>query len=94
MPRALRIEYEGAIYHVMNRGDRREDIFLGDEDRRLFLKTLEEACGKSRWQVHAYCLMSNHFHLVLEPQLKETAALLLAGNRRLLANALSGNVSK
>jgi REP element-mobilizing transposase RayT len=94
MPRALRIEYEGAIYRVMNRGDRREDIFLGDEDRRLFLETLEEACGKSRWQVHAYCLMSNHFHLVLETQLKETAALLLAGNWRSLANALSGNVSK
>jgi REP element-mobilizing transposase RayT len=70
MPRALRIDYEGAIYHLMNRGDRREDIFLGDEDRRLFLKTLEEACGKSRWQVHAYCLMSNHFHLVVETQSK------------------------
>jgi hypothetical protein len=45
MPRALRIEYEGAIYHVMNRGDRREDIFLRDEDRRLFLKTLQEEPG-------------------------------------------------
>jgi REP element-mobilizing transposase RayT len=66
MPRALRIEYEWAIYHVMNRGDRREDIFFGSEDRRLFLKTLKEACGKIHWQVHAYCLMSNHFHLVLE----------------------------
>ncbi len=66
MPRALRIEYDGAIYHVMNRGKRRGNIFGGDEDRRLFLKTLEEACGKSHWQVHAYCLMSNNFHLVLE----------------------------
>ena len=66
MRRALRIEYEGALYHVMNRGDRRENIFLGDEDRLLFLKTLEEACGKSRWQENAYCLMSNHFHLVIE----------------------------
>ena len=66
MPRALRIEYEGAIYHVMNRGDRREDIFLDAGDRRLFLKTLGEACGKCQWQVHVYCLMSNHFHLVLE----------------------------
>jgi len=47
MPRALRIEYEGAIYHVLNRGDRREDIFLDGEDRHLFLKTLGEACGKS-----------------------------------------------
>ena len=66
MPRALRIEYEGALYHVVNRGDWRENIFLGDEDRLLFLETLEEACGKSRWQVNAYCLMSNHFHLVIE----------------------------
>ena len=66
MPRKLRVEYEGAIYHVMNRGDRRESIFLGDEDRTLFLETLGEVCGKTGWQVHALCLMNNHFHLVLE----------------------------
>ncbi len=66
MPRALRIEYEGAIYHVMNRGDRKEDIFFDDEDRRLFLRTVEEACGKGQWQIHAYCLMRNHFHMVVE----------------------------
>ena len=46
MARKLRIEYPGAIYHVMNRGDRREAIFLGDQDRELFLETLAEACGK------------------------------------------------
>jgi REP element-mobilizing transposase RayT len=50
----------------MNRGDRREDIFEDDEDRHRFLKTLGEACEKTGWQVHAYCLMSNHFHLVVE----------------------------
>ncbi len=66
MPRQLRMEYPGAIYHVMNRGDRREDIFLDDGDRRRFLETLEEACAKTDWQVHAYCLMRNHFHLVIE----------------------------
>ncbi len=66
MPRKLRVEYEGAVYHVMNRGDRREAIFLQDEDRELFLETLAEACGKTGWQVHALCLMSNHFHLVVE----------------------------
>src|SRR6267142_2549191 len=66
MPRKLRIQYEGAIYHVMNRGDHSEDIFLGDEDRELFLKTLGEACAKTEWQVHAWCLMRNHFHLVVE----------------------------
>ena len=66
MARKLRVEYEGAIYHVMNRGDRRESIFWDDQDRLLFLKTLEQACWKTDWQVHAWCLMSNHFHLVIE----------------------------
>ena len=64
--RKLRIEYSGAIYHVMNRGDRREDIFLDDQDRTGFLDTLGQACEKTAWQVHAYCLMRNHFHLVVE----------------------------
>jgi REP element-mobilizing transposase RayT len=66
MPRKLRVEYEGAIYHLMNRGDRREVIFLVDADRELFLETLGEACRRTGWQVHALCLMSNHFHLVVE----------------------------
>lgn len=66
MPRCLRIEYEGAIYHVMNRGDRREAIVQGDEDRRLFVETMGEACLKCGWEIHAWCLMSNHFHLVVE----------------------------
>jgi len=80
MPRKLRIEYAGAIYHVINRGDRRDDIFRDDEDRRRFLATLEEACRKTRWQIHAYCLMSNHFHLVLETP----EANLVAGMKWLL----------
>src|SRR5213593_1900290 len=54
------------MYHVMNRGDQREDIFKDDEDRKLFLATLGEACQKTDWQVHAYCLMRNHFHLLIE----------------------------
>ena len=66
MPRKLRVEYAGAIYHVMNRGDRREPIFQDDADRERFLETLAECCGKTDWQVHALCLMSNHFHLVVE----------------------------
>ena len=66
MARKLRLEYPGAIYHVMNRGDRREPIFQDDRDRTRFLETLGEACAKADWQVHAYCLMTNHFHLVLE----------------------------
>ena len=66
MARKLRVEYEGAIYHVMNRGDRREPIFRDDADRALFLETLGQACRRTDWQVHAWCLMSNHFHLVIE----------------------------
>ena len=61
-----RVEYPGAIYHVMNRGDRREPIFKDDVDHRRFLDTLGEACEKSDWQVLAHCLMPNHFHLVVE----------------------------
>ena len=66
MARKLRVQYPGAIYHVMNRGDRREPIFKDDQDRRRFLETLGEACDKTSWQVHAYCVMGNHFHLVVE----------------------------
>src|SRR5690348_12835570 len=66
MARKLRIQYEGAIYHIMNRGDHREDIFLDDNDRELFLETLGQTCAKTDWQIHAWCLMRNHFHLVVE----------------------------
>ena len=66
MQRKLRLEYAGAIYHLMNRGDRREKIFRSKQDREIFLRTLAEACEKTGWQVHAWCLISNHFHLVIE----------------------------
>src|SRR6266487_6027890 len=74
MPRPLRIQYAGARYHVMSRGDRREAIFYDDADRVEFLRTLGQACLKTGWQVHAYCLMSNHFHLVLETPQPNLAA--------------------
>ena len=51
---------------MMSRGDRREEIFRDNADRNRFLETLGRACGKTGWQVHAYCLMTNHFHLVME----------------------------
>ncbi|HWM24830.1 MAG TPA: transposase [Chthoniobacterales bacterium] len=69
MPRQPRIEYEGAIYHVMNRGAHGEAIVREDADRELWIKTLAEACGKCQWRVNAYCLMSDHFHLVVETPL-------------------------
>jgi len=74
MPRQARIEYEGAIYHVMNRGDRREDIVDGDADRELFVLTLGEACAKCGWEVHAWRLMRNHFHLAVETPLGNLVA--------------------
>ena len=66
MARKPRVEYEGAIYHVMSRGDRREAIFRDDTDRKQFLRSLGEVCGRTGWRVHAYVLMSNHYHLLLE----------------------------
>lgn len=66
MARKLRVEYPGAIYHVMSRGDRREAIFRDDQDRNSFLQTLGEVCARTGWEAHAVCLMGNHFHLVVE----------------------------
>ena len=66
MSRPLRIEYAGALYHVTSRGDGQEDIFLDDGDRGLFLEVLAEAVERFNWTVHAYCLMGNHYHLLLE----------------------------
>jgi putative transposase len=82
VPRHLRVEYPGAIYHVMSRGDRQQDIYLNDVDRQDFLKTLAEACQKASFQVHAYCLMRHHFHLVVETP----NANLVAGMRWLLSS--------
>ena len=66
MARPLRIEYEDAVYHITSRGNARERIFLDDEDRNVFLATLGETVTRYGWICHAYCLMSNHYHLLLE----------------------------
>lgn len=66
MARPLRIEYAGALYHVTARGDRQEDIFLDDADRQDFLSVLSQVCERFNWLVHAYCLMDNHYHLLVE----------------------------
>ena len=66
MPRNLRLEFPGAYYHVMARGNRREAIFHDDDDRRFFLATLSEACAMTGWRVHAWVLMGNHYHLFIE----------------------------
>ena len=66
MARKARVQFEGAVYHVMERGDRRESIFRDDEDRKRFIDTLGESCTRTGWRVHAFVLMGNHYHLLLE----------------------------
>ena len=66
MARPLRIEYPGAFYHVMARGNQGRKIFADDADRRRFLDTLAGACEKTGWSIHAYVLMGNHYHLLVE----------------------------
>jgi REP-associated tyrosine transposase len=66
MARPLRIEYEGAVYHITSRGNARAEIFLNDKDRGLFLEILSEVVSRNDWICHAYCLMSNHYHLLIE----------------------------
>jgi len=66
MPRPLRIEYENAYYHVMNRGRGRKHIFHGEDYFNAFLKTLEEAHQRFGLQILCYCLMSNHYHLLVK----------------------------
>ena len=66
MTRPIRIEFSGALYHVTSRGDRRENIYEDDTDRECFLKTCEQVIENFNWICHAYCLMSNHYHLVIE----------------------------
>ena len=85
MARKLRVQYPGAIYHAMNRGDHSEAVFRDARDSELFLATLAEACAKTDWQVHSFCLMTNHFHLVIETP----RANLVAGMKWLLATYTS-----
>lgn len=66
MSRPLRIEFPGAVYHVTSRGNARQEIFLDDDDRETFLATLAWVVERFGWICHAYCLMDNHFHLLIE----------------------------
>src|SRR5712692_6054923 len=66
MSRPLRIEYAGALYLLRSGGDHGEPIFCDEADRHTFIGTLAETCEKTGWQIHAYCLLGNHFHLVAE----------------------------
>ncbi len=66
MSRPLRIEFSGGVYHVTNRGNRRSSIYLGDSDNHMFLEILGDVVDRFGWYCHAYCLMSNHYHLLIE----------------------------
>jgi REP element-mobilizing transposase RayT len=63
-----RIEYPGAVYHVTSRGNERKPIFRTDTDRERFLKVLARVAARYHWLCHAYCLMDNHYHLVIETE--------------------------
>ena len=66
MARPLRIQYSGAFYHITSRGNERKDIFKSDRDREKFCSYLESASSRYGAVIHAYCLMRNHYHLLLE----------------------------
>ncbi len=79
MARPLRLEFAGALYHLTARGNARADIFADDEDRQLFLDLLGKEIRQQGWRCYAYCLMDNHYHLLIETP----EANLVAGMRRL-----------
>ena len=66
MARPLRLEFAGALYHITSRGDRREDIYRDDGDRKQWLDLLAHVCDRFNWVVHSYCQMTNHYHLLVE----------------------------
>ena len=66
MARPLRIEFDRALYHVTSRGNECRAAFRDDTDRELFLNTLAQVTERFHWICHAYCLMTNHYHLIIE----------------------------
>ena len=66
MPRKPRIQYAGAVYHVMNRGDRGRKIYRDKQDYEGFVAGMQEACRRTGWRVHAHVMLPNHFHWLLE----------------------------
>ena len=66
MARPLRLELAGGVYHITSRGDRREAIYDNDEDRETWLEIFGSTCKRFNWRCHGYCLMDNHYHIVIE----------------------------
>ncbi len=97
MTRPLRIELAGGLYHVTSRGDRREDIYFSDEDRPKWLELLGEVCAQFNWRCHAWCQMSNHYHIVVETpeanlaqEIKGARLTLIRYGEKLVHRAVSG----
>jgi len=66
VPRQPRIQFPGAIQHITVRGDRREKVFIDDNDRHIWLRIFADVCQRYGWHTHAFCQMGNHYHLVIE----------------------------
>ena len=81
MARPLRIEYPDALYHVTSRGNERKDVFKSQRDREKFLSYLESAVVRYGAVVHTWCLMSNHYHLLLETPLGNLSQIMVNGVR-------------
>jgi putative transposase len=79
MSRPLRLEFAGALYHVTSRGNERKAIYLNETDSQAFLDLIAQVCERFNWVIHAYCLMTNHYHLLVETP----EANLSAGMRQL-----------
>ena len=88
MSRPLRVEYEGAVYHVTVRGNSGQQIYERDQDRDKFLSLLAREIAQQRWLCHAYCLLGTHYHVLLETP----EANLSRGMRRLNGSANTGTV--
>ena len=66
MSRPLRLEFSGALYHITSRGNERKNIYQDEDDFKSFLQILNDVCQRYNWVIHAYCLMTNHYHLLVE----------------------------
>ena len=66
MARPLRLEFPHAVYHVTSRGNARQKIVRGDSDRQAFFSALAQVVDRFDWRCYAYCLMDNHYHLLIE----------------------------
>jgi len=94
MARPLRVEYPGAVYHVTSRGNAQAAIFLDDSDRELFLHTLAGVISRFGWVCHAYCLMDNHYHLVIETPGANLCLGMLELCRYVVLNPVRANMVK